>query len=110
MKISLQEVTSYYEIFESSKLQPLVHSMFKYAVRYSNLRAEWWLADEEKRKEMDPERTFAHNAFISSCNALARNMQIDKEDVTWRVKMGEDRKDIGDFAILLVAVMGIKAR
>jgi len=25
-------------------------------------------------------------------------------------KIGEDRKDIGDFAVLLVAVMGIKAR
>ena len=110
MKIRLQEVSYYYEVFELSKLQPLVRSMLKHAVRYSNIRAVWWLADEEKRKEMDPERTLAHNAFISSCNALARNMKIEMEDVTWRVKMGEDRKDIGDFAVFLVTVMGIKAR
>lgn len=108
--MNLQEVTKIYESFQSSKCQALVKSTLKYAIRYTNLRVEWWLLDTQGRIEIDDERTRAHNAFISTCNALARNMNLQNEDTAWRNKLGNDRKVIGDFAVLLVAVMGVKAR
>lgn len=108
--MELQEVKLIYEAFQASNYQSLVNSLLKYAVRYSRLRVEWLLSDLGERKDMDEERTFAHNAFISTCDALARNMKESGEDCDWRVKVGTDRKDIGDFAVLLVAVMGLKAR
>jgi len=59
---------------------------------------------------MDEERTIAHNAFISACDVLSRNMKAAGEDIQWRFQIGNDRKSIGDFACLLHAVIGIKAR
>lgn len=108
--MELQDVKLIYEEFQASNYQSLVNSLLKYAVRYSRLRVEWLLSDVKTRQEIDEERTFAHNAFISACDALARNMKEGGEDSSWRVKIGTDRKDIGDFAVLLVAAMGIKAR
>lgn len=108
--MELQDVKHIYEDFQSSNYQPLVESLLKHAIRYSQLRVDWLLSSVETRREMDEERTFAHNAFISSCDALARNMKKGGEDNSWRIKIGSDRKDIGDFAVLLVAVMGLKAR
>jgi len=108
--IELYEAEIVYEQFQKSKFQTLVKSLLKYAANYSQLRIEWLLSDIETRIEIDEERTHAHNSLISACNALARNMKESGEDASWRVKIGADRKDIGDFGILLVAVMGIKAR
>jgi hypothetical protein len=108
--MELQDVKLLYEEFQTSNYRSLVNSLLKYAVRYSHLRVEWLLSDVETRRELDEKRTFAHNAFISSCNALARNMREGGENSSWRIKIGSDRKDIGDFAVLLVAVMGLNAR
>lgn len=59
--------------------------------------------------ELEEERTIAHNAFISSCDILSRNMIQSGEDNRWRSQIGSDRKDIGDFACLLHALMEIQA-
>jgi len=108
--IELYEAEIVYEQFQKSKYQTLVKSLLKYAANYSRLRVEWLLSNMETRIEIDVERTRAHNSFISACDALARNMKEGGENAMWRVKIGGDRKDIGDFGVLLVAVMGIKAR
>ena len=108
--MDLNEAKEIYEQFQKSRYQPLVKPLIKNAINYSRLRVEWLLMDMDSRIEMDDERSLAHNSFISSCNALARNMKVGDEDAAWRIKIGSDRKDIGDFAVLLVAVMGIKAR
>ncbi|MDD2798775.1 MAG: hypothetical protein PHV20_09310 [Bacteroidales bacterium] len=109
--MELFEAHTIYEQFQKSKYQSLVKSLTKYAINYSRLRVEWLLLDTEGRIEIDEERTRAHNSFISASDALARNMMKEgNENASWRTKIGTDRKDIGDFAVLLVAVMGIKAR
>jgi hypothetical protein len=59
---------------------------------------------------MDPSRTTAHNAFIDECNILSRAMAAAGESNGWRAEIGTDRKEIGDFACLLHAVIGIRAR
>jgi len=108
--MELFEAQLIYEQFQKSKYQSLVKSLIKYAINYTRLRVEWLLLDTEGRIEIDEERSRAHNSFISACDALARNMRENDEDASWRTKIGTGRKDIGDFAVLLVAVMGIKAR
>lgn len=84
--------------------------MLKKSIAYAHIRAEWKLADYETRIEMDTPRSIAHNAFIDACNILSRNMHLTGEDATWRKKLGENRKEIGDFACYLHAILGIKAR
>lgn len=97
------------ELMKSQHRQ-LVNSLLKLAVRYARLRVDWLMSDAEDRKEMDPERTAAHNAFISSCDILSRNMLNSGENASWRNQIGSDRKAIGDFACMLHAVMDLMAR
>jgi hypothetical protein len=108
--MDLYEAKEIYEQFQKSHYQSLVKPLIKNAVNYSRLRVEWLLMDIDGRLEIDDERSRAHNSFIRCCDALARNMIAGGEDAAWRIKIGGNRKDIGDFAVLLVAVMGIKAR
>lgn len=108
--MNFNETFEIYHNFQNSKHQPLVKQLLKNAINYSKLRVDWLLAKEEDKIEIDKIRTISHNSFISSCDALARNMKENGEDYGWRNKIGTDRKDIGDFAVLLVAVLGIKAK
>jgi hypothetical protein len=79
------------------------------AVAYANLRCAWALADAEERQEIEPSRTAAHNAFISCCDILARNMRACGEDVRWREEVGNDRKRLGDWACLRAYQLAIQA-
>ena len=108
--MEIKEVQKIYLHLLDSTHQSLVKSMIKSAVRYSRLRVDWLLSDQEGRMELEEERTIAHNAFISSFDILSRNMSQSGEDNHWRFQIGSDRKDIGDFACLLHAVLGIQAR
>lgn len=107
------EIASVHNIYlqiKNSKHQGLAESLLKSAVRYARIRVDWLLRDNEQRVDLEAERTSAHNAFISQCDILARNMANVGEDASWRCQIGTDRKAIGDFACLLHAVMGINAR
>ncbi len=80
------------------------------AVVYARLRTDWKLADIQNRVAMDERRTQAHDAFISSCDILARYLRTLDRDIGWRQDLGVDRKDIGDFACYIHAILGIAAR
>ena len=54
--------------------------------------------------------TYSDDALIASCDILARNMAHRGENDLWRIQRGQDRKDIGDFACLLHAMLGLAAR
>ena len=108
--MDLQSAQTIYLELKTSKLDVLVNPMLKAAIRYARLRVDWLQSDDQFRAEMELERTAAHNAFISQCDIVARNMSKLGEDSSWRRKIGIDRKDIGDFACMLHAVMGITAR
>ena len=88
----------------------LADQLFKAAVRYAQLRAEWALVDDDRRAEMDNERTAAHDAFIDCCNILSRAMANSGEDNGWRASVGADRKEIGDFACHIHCLLGLSAR
>jgi len=108
--MELEQAHQIFNIINNSGHKPLVNSLLKSAIRYSRLRVDWYFSDQEQRIEMDEERTIAHNAFISACDILSRNMKAAGEDNQWRIQIGVDRKTIGDFACLLHAIIGIEAR
>jgi hypothetical protein len=101
---------SLFESIRSSALHGMVINLIKTAVRYSGLRNEWYLASAEERIDLDVDRKRSHDAFISSCDILARNMSERKEDSSWRSKLGNDRKIIGDFACYISLFVGLEAR
>lgn len=88
----------------------LTNALIKSAVRYARLRTDWWLADRQNRIRMDRERTRSHDAFIGGCNGLARHLTTMNRDVGWRDALTDDRKEIGDFACHVHAILGIRAR
>ena len=80
------------------------------AVRYARLRTDWFLAAQEARREMDAGRSAAHNALIDSTNVLSRAMLKTGEETAWRRKLGDDRKEIGDWACHVHAHLGLSAK
>ena len=99
-----------YEAISQTQGQDLLRDLTIQAHRYSQLRVKCALATIDERREIDDERTRAHNAFIDQCNILSRNMGKAGEDNKWRRVLGDDRKEIGDFACHLVCIVGISAR
>jgi hypothetical protein len=107
------ETKKFKEILESiipTKLTDLKTELFEYAIRYARIRTDWYLASDEKRRELGDTRTRAHDAFIDCFNILSRNMAQAEEDSTWRTKLGNDRKEIGDFACYVHYYLGIITR
>ena len=100
------------EIFESIKTAEteLKQDLIRCALRYARLRTDWRLANPDERRLMETARTAAHNALIDSANILSRAMVKIGEDATWRRKLGDDRKEIGDWACYVHAHLGIEAR
>lgn len=99
----------------NSLLQELLDDLIHAAVEYARIRTDWALAppdlqDVEGREARGAHRTAVHNSFIVACNVLGRQMEQAGLDATWREVMGEDRREIGDFACYLHAILGIQAR
>lgn len=99
-----------FQAIEGTKLAELSNGLFRSAVRYAHIRAEWHFMTAEEKLEEDVERTRAHNAFIDKCNILSRNQQSIGEDGSWRTLLGNDRKINGDFACYIHCWLGIQAR
>ena len=93
-----------------SRLLVFRMTLFRKAVDYAHLRVEWQLSTAEERLAMDPARTKAHDTFIEACDMMARCMEDEKEDFSWREELGKDRKEIGDFACYLHLILGLVAR
>lgn len=90
--------------------QMLYSDLVSLAVEYARMRTDWQLADGKKRMNMDEARTTTHNALIGACNALARYLARQEKDTSWRQDLTDDRREIGDFACYLHAILGIAAR
>mgnify|MGYP005852511673 CR=1 FL=1 len=101
---------NFYKAIENSNQADLRKSLYKNALRYAKLRADWFLVDREQRELMHEERRSAHNVFIDACNIMSRIMIKNGEDASWRKELGDDRKVIGDFACYINFVLGVRAR
>ena len=91
-----------------------ISSFFDYAPERAGfvciMRVEWSLMSAAERLEVDRQRTAAHDAVIDAVNILSRSMAKAGLDNEWRRVLGDDRKDIGDFACFLVAHLGVMGR
>lgn len=98
------------DVERSAVIPSLRRQWIESAVRYADLRVAWWLASVSERGERDASRTAAHDVFIDACNILSRAMAAAGESNRWRSEIGTERGEIGDFACLLHAVLGLRAR
>jgi hypothetical protein len=110
MKMDIEKFNEIVKCLISTKLTDLKTELFDYAIRYARIRTDWYLASDEKRRELGDTRTRAHDALIDSCNILSRNMAQSGEENTWRINLGTERKEIGDFACYVHYFLGINAR
>ena len=105
-----ETATDIWREIRSSTLADLRQDLVDLAVRYARIRVDYSLADAEGRGRLDADRIACHNALIAACDILARNMAQRGEDAGWRQRLGHERKQIGDFACLLHAMLGLAAR
>ena len=108
--LSFKNAEEIFNLIELSKLNSLKQNLYASAIRYAQIRTDWEFKTIDERSEIDKERTFAHNIFIDSCNILSRNQLKDVEDNNWRIKLGNDRKNIGDFACYISLFLGLRNR
>ena len=80
------------------------------AARYTYIRNQWETMSTEEKMAADDGRTQAHNVVITSLNTLARIVEQEGRDASWRAKLGNERKRIGDFACFVSYITGISNR
>lgn len=99
---------------EDEDFADLWEDLMKVAVRYANIRANWYLISRQERMDTDDARTACHDSVISHLNAITRCMKMKGWDISWRDELGSDefihRKRIGDFACYLAYVYSLIAR
>lgn len=98
-----------YEIGKS-RLAEKRMELFRKAAEYAQMRVEWQLSVLEERLGMDERRKAVHDAFIEACDGMSRDMVAEGEDVSWKTELGDDRKEIGDFACYIHLILGLVAR
>jgi len=108
--MDLDEGAELWRQIRASTQTELRQDLVELAVRYARMRVDYHLATPEAQRQLEHARSACHNALISACDILARNMAQRGEDANWRERLGDDRKRIGDFACYLHAILGIAAR
>jgi len=108
--LSYDRAIQYYQTIMASGQIEVQKELFLRAATYAQIRSQWRISSPEQRREIEQQRTLAHNAFIDACNIMSRNMRKNNEDNSWRAELGDDRKVIGDFACYISLFLGIEAR
>ena len=108
--MSVDQIRKIYAQMRATQYQSLLDHLIKAAVSYARIRVDWQLANQEKRREMDDLRSRAHTALIDACNILSRAMRRAGEDNAWRDLLGQERKQLGDFACYIHCFIGLAMR
>jgi len=108
--MTIEIANKLFDGINKTSLLLLKSDLINYAVEYSKIRVDWYLAGEVEKDQMEDLRRAKHNAFIDSCNILSREMIKKGEDASWRKVLGNDRITIGDFACFLSLIIALKAR
>lgn len=108
--MTIEKSKTIFEKINTTKLTSLKTELFECAMRYANTRAEWYLMNDEEKRNADELRTATHNALIDACNILSREMIKANEDASWKLGLGKDRKEIGDFAGYVHCFWGLTSR
>lgn len=89
MALYYQTAYQAFTAVQNSKLTELRKSLYKAAVHYATIRAEWEFQSMDDR--VDAARSIIHNRFIDSCIILSREQAKIGEDNSWRGVIGTDR-------------------
>ncbi len=108
--MTFEKSISIFEKINSTKHQKLKEDLFETAIRYARIRTDWQFMLNEEKMTNDELKTLAHNTFIDACNILSREMIKANEDADWRIELGNDRKEIGDFACYVHCFLGLASR
>ena len=108
--MNYQEANKVINAIEKTSFLKLKDDLYKKAIRYAQIRSDWYFLSIDDRADQDLNRTAAHNTFIDACNILSKNMSKIGEDNSWRPIITNDRKIIGDFACYLHCIIGITLR
>ncbi len=88
----------------------LKNELFNVAIRYARIRTDWYFMDDEEKRASDEMRSRTHNSLIDNFNILSREMLKAGEDISWRIHLGDNRKEIGDFACHIHNFLGLDSR
>lgn len=88
----------------------LYNDFLEGAFAYTSVRSGWLLLSKEEKMEQDKGRTLKHDSVINRVNILARYLEKTGKDISWRDKLGDSRKRIGDFACYAALFYGLSAR
>ncbi len=95
---------------KTEDIMDFVKDMVDKANKYTSIRCKWEFMTNEERMEEDSMRTALHNSFITSINIVSRILASEGLDISWREKLGDDRKILGDFACFMSYMIGITNR
>ena len=88
----------------------LYNDFLEGAFSYASVRSGWLLLSKDEKMEQDKGRTLKHDSVINRVNILARYLEKTDKDISWRDKLGDSRKRIGDFACYAALFYGLSAR
>ena len=108
--MSFEKSLNIFEKINSTKLKSLKEELYVTAIRYARIRTDWQFMSNEEKMTNDDLRTRAHNTFIDACNILSREMIKANEDASWRIELGNERQEIGDFACYVHCFLGLSSR
>jgi hypothetical protein len=103
----MDDVEKSYQDIKKSVNSVLRDDFFELCSEYARIRARWVLMERDMRLEIDQTRRATHNALISSANALARSMRALGENAQWRDNLGNNRRQIGDFACFIACCLAL---
>jgi hypothetical protein len=108
--MTYQTATDIVDTLSESKQREKVGIVIQLAIEYARLRVDHLIAPPDRQAQLGQQRSQTHNALIRAINELAEAMESAHENTLWRETMGQDRKDIGDFACCVHCILGIEAR
>ena len=98
------------EYLRDEDYKEILEDLLGKAVEYASIRSKWLLMERQQRISEDDARSKKHDSVIIKFNMLAKYMEMQGWDSSWREKLGNERKRIGDFACYIAYVYGINAR
>lgn len=108
--MTFDDASRLWQLMRRTKQTELLNDLIAAAVTYARIRTDYRLAGSEGRGEQEQSRSVAHNRLIDACNILSRAMAAKGEDNAWRAELGDDRKNMGDFACFIHCALGLEAR
>ncbi|MGF1451814.1 MAG: hypothetical protein ACFB21_07055 [Opitutales bacterium] len=110
MPLTFAEAVNIFGEIAANADRQVLGGLLQHAVRYARSRTDYRLAAPSEQQLMGADRTRLHNRLLDAVDELSADMHRRGASTEWRSRLGDDRKQIGDFACYLHAIIGINAR